>query len=220
MDVIKFENILKILEKETEKFKIPLAEKMKINPSPFKILVAVLLSSRTKDEITAQAVDRLFKRIKTPEDLLKLKKEEIAKLIYPVGFYNIKAEKLKKLAKVLVEKYKGRVPDNMEELLKLPGVGRKTANLVLIRAFKKDGICVDTHVHRIVNRIGFLNTKRPEETERELRKLLPRRWWKKINFILVKYGQNICKPINPLCIECKIKTYCKFYIEKILGEIQ
>jgi endonuclease-3 len=204
--------ILKILSKEIKNFKNPIVKNVAdIYKTPFHILIATILSARTKDSTTEMVSKKLFEKVKSVYDLNSLNLKQIENLIYPVGFYRIKAKNLKKLTKILIEKYNGSVPDKLEELLKLPGVGRKTANLVLIEAFNKYGICVDTHVHRILNRLGYVNTKTPEETEFQLRKILPKKFWKKINEILVIYGQNMCKPINPKCSLCKVKIYCNFY---------
>jgi len=178
--------------------------------TPFQILVATILSARTRDEQSEEISRRLFKKVKMPRDLLKFNKKQLAKEIYPIGFYRTKAKNLIKLAKILVEKYDGRIPEKMEELLKLPGVGRKTANIVLAYAFNKPAIAVDTHVHRIFNRWGFLKTKKPEETEMELRKRLPRKLWGKVNNLLVNFGKNICKPIKPLCDKCPLNSLCPF----------
>ncbi len=201
--------VLEILDKEKDKWKAPVVTLVsKRTRDPFQTLVSTILSLRTKDEVTAAATERLLKRVKKPEDLLKIPDEELEKIIYPVGFYRNKAKTLKKIAKILIEKYNGKVPDTLEELLKLPGVGRKTANLVLSESFGKDAICVDTHVHRISNRWGIVNTKTPEETEYALMKVLPRKWWKKYNSILVAFGQTICKPVGPKCDICPIREYC------------
>jgi len=201
--------ILKRIKSEYKKWNPPIVSFMAQSGSdPFKILVATVLSLRTKDETTAKAANRLFQVAKTPQELLKLTEEEIASLIYPVGFYRRKAKQLKEIAKILVEKYGGKVPDDLEELLKLPGVGRKTANLVITEAYGKDGICVDTHVHRISNRLGYVKTKTPEETEMALREKLPKKHWREINELLVALGQTICHPTSPKCSECPINELC------------
>jgi endonuclease-3 len=178
--------------------------------NPFQILVATILSARTKDEVSEKISRKIFEKVKKPEDLLKFSEDKLAKEIYPVGFYRIKAKNLLNLAKIIIEKYNGKVPEKMEELLELPGVGRKTANIVLSYAFNKPAIAVDTHVHRIFNRWGFVNTKSPEETENELRKKLPKQLWKKVNNLLVNFGKTICKPIKPLCKECPINQVCPY----------
>jgi endonuclease-3 len=178
------------------------------NFNPFQVLVATILSARTKDEMSEKISRKLFEEVKEPKDLLKFSQEELAKKIYPIGFYRNKARILLKLAKVLIEKYNSKVPDRMEELLELPGVGRKTANIVLSYAFNKPAIAVDTHVHRIFNRWKFVKTKKPEETEFELRKKLPKKLWRKVNNLLVNFGKKICKPLKPLCKECPLKDFC------------
>ncbi|WP_423792318.1 DUF123 domain-containing protein [Methanocaldococcus indicus] len=180
--------------------------------SPFKVLVSTIISARTRDEVTEEVSKKLFKRVKDVDDLINIDEEELSNLIYPAGFYKVKAKKLKELAKTLKDKYNGEIPDNLEELLKLPGVGRKTANLVLTLAFNKDGICVDTHVHRICNRWEFVDTETPEETEKELRKILPKKYWKEINNLLVVFGREICN-VKPRCDKCfkEIKEICPYY---------
>lgn len=175
---------------------------------PFRILISCLLSLRTKDEVTAEASARLFRCGDTPAEILRLREEEIARLIYPVGFYRTKARVIRGVCRTLIDQYGGRVPDDLDELLKLKGVGRKTANLVVSIGYGKAGICVDTHVHRISNRWGYVKTRTPEETERALRAKLPRRHWIVFNDLLVSFGQNICKPISPLCSRCPVERYC------------
>ncbi|MCQ6254682.1 DUF123 domain-containing protein [Methanocaldococcus sp.] len=179
---------------------------------PFKVLISTIISARTKDEVTEEVSKRLFNVVKNVDDLLKIDEEELSKLIYPAGFYKNKAKNLKKLAIILKENYNGKVPDSLEDLLKLPGVGRKTANLVITLAFDKDGICVDTHVHRICNRWGIVDTETPEETEFELRKKLPKKYWKIINNLLVVFGREICSP-KPKCDKCfeEIRLKCPYY---------
>lgn len=201
--------VLDKLKKENKKFKTPAVTFFALHGrSPFKILISTILSLRTKDDVTYKATERLFNVANNPRDMLALDEKKIAELIYPVGFYNVKAKNIVNVCKILVEKYNGKVPDTLEELLNLPGVGRKTANLVITLGFNKNGICVDTHVHRIVNRWGYVKTKTPEETEFALRKKLPLKHWKEINDILVTWGQNICKPIGPKCDICIIKDLC------------
>ena len=201
--------IVEILREEKKKWNVPIVTLMSQTGSdPFKILVATVLSLRTKDEVTAKAAERLFQVADTPEKLLKLEEDEIASLIYPVGFYRRKAKNLREIAKILIEKYGGKVPDDLEELLKLPGVGRKTANLVITLGYGKPGICVDTHVHRIMNRLGYVKTKTPEETEFALREKLPREFWIEINDLLVSLGQHICHPTSPKCSQCPVEPYC------------
>ncbi len=176
--------------------------------TPFQILVSTLLSLRTKDEVTSKAASTLFKVAGTPEEILNIEEEQLQELIYPVGFYPTKAKRLKEISKIILDKYDGKVPDEIDELLKLPGVGRKTANLVIIEGYKKDGVCVDTHVHRISNRIGFVKTKNPEKTEFALRKKLPKKYWNEYNKLLVAFGQMICRPISPICSRCPVGEMC------------
>lgn len=176
--------------------------------TPFEILVSTLLSLRTKDEVTAKAAARLFDEARTPAQIVALGDKKIQKLIYPVGFYPTKAARLVEISRIIIEKYNGHVPDTMDALLELPGVGRKTANLVLVEGFKKPAICVDTHVHRISNRIGYVRTKTPEKTEFALRKKLPARHWIKYNELLVAFGQVICRPISPFCSRCPVRPLC------------
>ncbi|WP_297455887.1 endonuclease III [Persephonella sp.] len=211
MDSKTFIKVLDILEKEFPKWNAPVVSLMakREHRTPFQILISTIISLRTKDEVTAEASERLFKLADNPYDMLKLSEEEIAKAIYPAGFYRNKAKTIKKISQILVEKYNSQVPDILEELLKLPGVGRKTANLVLALSFNKPAICVDVHVHRITNRLGFVKTKTPEETELELMKKVPKKYWNKINDLLVAFGQTICKPISPFCSKCPVSQYCE-----------
>ncbi len=205
----RIEKIVETLKAALKKYGDPVVTKVaKEKRSPYRVLISTLLSLRTKDETTLKASERLFKVADTPEKMLKLSKEQIEKLIYPVGFYHRKAEQILKISKILIEKYNGKVPDDLDALLKLPGVGRKTANLVLNEGFGKLGICVDTHVHRISNRLGLVKTKTPEQTEFALRKILPKKYWIIFNTLLVTLGQNICTPISPKCSICPIERYC------------
>jgi len=209
IDEKNIEEVFRILEK-TLKEETMINKFAKEKYNPFQILVATILSARTKDELTEDVSRKLFKKVKSPSDLLKSSEDELEKEIYPVGFYKTKARNLLKLAKILMKEYGGEVPNKFEELLKLPGVGRKTANIVLSYAFNKPAIAVDTHVHRIFNRWRFVNTKTPEETEIVLRKKLPKKLWKKVNNILVSFGKSICKPVNPLCEKCPINKICQY----------
>jgi len=209
IDEKNIEKVFKMLE-DTLKEETMVKKLVKEKYNQFQILVATILSARTKDELTEDVSRKLFKKVKSPSDLLKLSKEELEKEIYPIGFYKTKARNLLKLARILLEEYDGKVPNRFEELLKLPGVGRKTANIVLSYAFGKPAIAVDTHVHRIFNRWKFVNTRTPEETEIVLRKKLPKKLWKKVNNILVTFGKSICKPINPLCEKCPINKICPY----------
>jgi endonuclease-3 len=176
---------------------------------PFQVLVSTILSLRTKDQVTREVSARLLARASTPEDVLALPVDEIERLIYPVGFYKTKAQTLKRVCADLLERYGGKVPDEVDELVKLKGVGRKTANLVVTLGYGKPGICVDTHVHRVSNRIGYVMTRTPDETERALRAKLPKEYWIEYNDLLVTWGQNVCRPISPFCSKCAILDYCQ-----------
>ena len=203
-------SINRILKKEVQSYKVPVIELVEIQTEdPFKILVATLLSARTKDEITIVVVKKLFKVVNKPTDLNKLTVKQIEKLIYPIGFYHTKAKHLKQLPIVLKELFNNKIPDEIDDLIKLPGVGRKTANLVRTIAFKKHAMCVDIHVHRISNRFGYIKTKTPFQSEMTLREKLPKRYWLTYNSILVAFGQNLCKPVSPWCSKCPVRKYCK-----------
>ncbi len=202
-------SIHKILEKHVLDYDVPVVDLIKIQTGDvFKILIGTILSARTKDETTSSACRRLFSKAGNIEELEKLSLKDIEKLIYPVGFYKNKAKYLKKLPEVLKEEFDGKIPEAVEHLVKLPGVGRKTANLVAAIAFNKHAICVDTHVHRIMNRLGYVKTITPLETEMALRKKLQKKYWRTINTLLVAFGQNICRPISPHCSVCPIMQYC------------
>lgn len=177
--------------------------------NPYLVLICCILSLRTNDKTTYPCSMRMLELGKTPEEISKLDVETLSKAIYPVGFYQNKAEQIINLSKELVEKYNSKVPDEIEELVKFKGVGRKTANLVLTKGFNKPAICVDVHVHRISNRLGYVETKNPEETEFALREKLPKKYWIDFNTLLVTHGQNICKPTKPNCANCSIEKYCK-----------
>lgn len=209
MDDRHMAEIIRLLERELARGETPivteLAEKHR---NPFEILISTLLSLRTKDEVTAAAARRLFSLASTPEEMLRLSEEKIRKAIYPVGFYRRKAETIREVCRDLIDRFGGRVPETLDELLTLKGVGRKTANLVVSLGFGGAGICVDTHVHRISNRLGYVRTKTPEETEFALRDKLPRRYWIRYNTLLVAFGQSTCRPISPLCSTCPIARYC------------
>lgn len=178
---------------------------------PYKILIGTILSARTRDETTAQVIKMLFSQFKNPDELSRADLKVIKKLIQKIGFYNVKATRIKEVSKILVEKYNSKVPSNFEDLLTLPGVGRKTANCVLVYGFRKPAIPVDIHVHRISNRIGIVNTKKPEETEIDLQKSIDRRYWTGVNETFVTFGQNICLPIKPKCNLCHLTKICKYY---------
>jgi len=181
---------------------------------PFSILIGTILSARTKDEATTKAVKALFSKYKNSKQLANAKVKDVEKIIKSIGFFHVKSKRIIEVAKIINTKYKGKVPDNLDTLVELPGVGRKTANCVLVYAFEKPAIPVDIHVHRISNRLGLVDTKNPEETEQELMKKVPKKYWIDINDTFVMYGQNICKPISPMCNVCKIKKNCKYYKTK------
>lgn len=205
---MKIDEIVEYLQAHFLKYRAPIVDLIEIQTrDPFKILVATVISARTKDEVTTQAVERLFKKVASFDDLDMLDEKEIAALIYPAGFYRAKAKHLKQLPEAL-RMAGGEVPQTLEGLLQLPGVGRKTANLVLALAFKIPAICVDTHMHRFFNRIGYVKTKNVLETELALRKKLPRKYWLTINSLVVAYGQHTCRPLNPYCAGCPFAAFC------------
>ncbi len=181
---------------------------------PFRILIGTILSARTKDESTAKVVKKLFSKYKTAKALATAKVKDVEKTIKSIGFYHVKAKRIINVASIIYSQYNSKVPSNFEQLIALPGVGRKTANCVLVYAFDKPAIPVDIHVHRISNRLGLVETKTPEETEFALMKKIPKKFWLDINETFVMYGQNICKPITPMCNVCKIKKICKYYKTK------
>jgi len=178
---------------------------------PFKILIGTILSARTRDEVTTAVIKALFSRFKNPDELSRANLSDIKKLIQKIGFYNVKASRLKEVSQLIIKKYNGEVPSNLDDLLTLPGVGRKTANCVLVYGFKKAAIPVDIHVHRISNRIGIVNTKNPEETENVLQKSIDKKCWIRVNETFVTFGQNICLPIKPKCNICELTKMCKYY---------
>lgn len=190
---------------------VPVVTKIsqKEKSDPYLVLIGTLLSLRTKDEMTEKAMEKLTKKAKTPQELLRIPEDELQKLIYPVGFYRIKARTLRDVSGIIIDKYDGQVPDSIDELLTIKGVGRKTANLVITEGFGQPGICVDTHVHRISNRLGIVSTKNPHETEESLRKVLPKHYWIIYNALLVTFGKRVCKPISPLCSNCELSQICK-----------
>ena len=205
------EPVMRALAGAIDGLELPAVEKIseRQEEDPFQVLIATLLSARTQDATTLAASTRLFKVARTPRTLAKLTVKQIERLIYPVSFYRHKARHVKATCGILVDRFGGRVPTTMEELLTLPGVGRKTANLVLILAFKSlQNICVDTHVHRISNRLGWLATRTPGETEQALYASTDQRWWPYINLYLVTWGQNVCRPVYPRCGDCVISKYC------------
>jgi endonuclease-3 len=203
---------MRTLAREIDGLELPAVEKISESQKedPFQILISTLLSARTQDATTLAASTRLFARASTPAAVARLRVTQIEKLIYPVGFYRNKAVFVRDAAKMIVATFGGRVPATLDELITLPGVGRKTANLVMILAFKSnENICVDIHVHRIANRLGWVRTRTPEETEQELYKTIDRQWWPVINRYLVTWGQNICRPVYPRCGDCAIVTACR-----------
>ncbi len=209
MTLKEFINVWPVLKRQVKSLNVPWLKNLaSFDRDPFKILISCILSLRTQDRTTGKASERLFKLASNPESMSGLSIKLIENAIYPVGFYRVKARRIKKMSKEIVRKYNSKVPDSIEELMRLEGVGRKTANLVITLGYNKDGICVDTHVHRIVNRWGLVKTKNPFETEFALRKSLPIRYWRELNGMLVAFGQGICKPISPLCSQCKINTFC------------
>ena len=178
---------------------------------PFKILIGTILSSRTRDENTTKVVKTLFKRFRNAKELAEGNIEEVKQIVHSIGFYNVKAKRIIEVSQLIVKRFDGKVPNSIEKLLELPGVGRKTANCVLVYGFNIPAIPVDIHVHRISNRIGLVNTKTPEKTEIELSSIIDRRYWLKLNNTFVMYGQNVCLPVTPNCKLCKLKKICKFY---------
>jgi endonuclease III len=203
--------VMHALARAIDDHDLPAVEKIsqESQEDPFEVLISTMLSAQTRDPVTAAASARLFKAARTPRTMAALTAKQIERLIYPVSFYRHKARHVKQTCALLVERFGGRVPGTMEELLTLPGVGRKTANLVLILSFRSmTNICVDTHVHRISNRLGWVRTRTPEETEQALYKATNRRWWPYINLYLVTWGQNVCKPVYPRCGACVIRVHC------------
>lgn len=204
IDIDKIVSLLKDAKQPQSEF-VKLMDSFK---NPYLVLIACILSLRTNDKTTYPATLRMLELAKTPKEMKNVSQEELAKAIYPVGFYENKANQIIELSKTIDEKLNGQVPDEIEDLIKFKGVGRKTANLVLSLGFNKPAICVDVHVHRIFNRLGYIKTKTPEETEFALREKLPQKYWIDINTLLVTHGQNVCKPIKPKCLECPIAGYC------------
>jgi endonuclease-3 len=203
--------VMRALARAIDGHELPAVEKIagSQEKDPFQVLIATLLSARTQDATTLAASTRLFKRARTPRAMAKLAIGEIETLIYPVSFYRHKARHIRATCELLVERFHGRVPSTLEELVTLPGVGRKTASLVLILAFKsRRNICVDTHVHRISNRLGWIRTRTPQETEQALYEVVAPRWWPLINLYLVTWGQNVCRPVYPRCPDCVLLTMC------------
>ena len=201
--------VLALVRREVKKYHLPIVTFVaNTSGDPFRILIATMLSLRTKDLVTAQAAERLFKEASTPQAIVMLPEERIAKVIYPVGFYKTKAKAIKRTCERLIKDYHGRVPDDIDTLVTLPGVGRKTANLVLTLGYHKPAMCVDTHVNRISNIWGYVKTKNPFETEMALREKLPKRYWHEYNDLLVSLGQHVCIPASPKCSICPLNTMC------------
>jgi endonuclease-3 len=209
MDNSNIDKVVEILREEYNTHQTPVVTEWAINlKDPFYVLISCILSLRTKDETTRQASIRLFDAAKTPGQLAELHQDKIAELIYPVGFYKNKSVTIKEISKKLVCEYNSKVPDTIDELLKFKGVGRKTANLVVTLGYNKPGICVDIHVHRISNRLGYIKTNTPEKSEFALREILPKKYWLEYNDLLVSYGQNTCTPVSPFCSRCRISPFC------------
>lgn len=201
---------IRILKREIRRWKEPVVGVVaKASRDPFQILISTVLSLRTKDQTTAEASTRLFRLATTPQTMLAVPRRTIERAIYPVGFYRTKARHIHDICRDLLARYGGRVPDEIDELLTLKGVGRKTANLVVTLGFRKPGICVDVHVHRISNRWGYIRTKSPAQSEEALRRKLPLPHWIIYNDLLVPFGQNLCTPVSPRCSECKLARYCE-----------
>ena len=200
---------IEILRREVPRWETPIVTLMaETYQSPFRVLISCILSLRTQDATTAKASHRLFAVADSPDVMLQLTAKKIEKLIYPVGFYRTKAKDILEICRTLIDRYSGQVPDSIDELLKFRGVGRKTANLVVTLGYHKPGICVDTHVHRISNRWGYVKTTTPEKTEFALRAKLPKQYWIEYNDLLVSFGQHLCRPISPVCSQCPIAKYC------------
>ena len=201
--------VLRYLRKSIKSWRVPVVTKISRQQNPFMVLVSCLLSLRTRDKITDAASRRLFVLASSPKKLLRLDPKQVEKAIYPVAFYRNKTLRLYEISRALIDDNDGKVPDSLDQLLRLKGVGRKTANLTLVLGHNKPGVCVDIHVHRIVNRWGYVQTKSPNETEKALRCKLPKRYWMEINNLLVSFGQNICKPQSPFCSNCDALEYCE-----------
>ena len=202
--------LIETLREFIKRFKEPIVtEVARRRRSPFAVLIATLISLRTKDDVTREASQRLLALADTPEKMVQLPIPVLEEAIYPAGFYRTKAQRIHDICEILIDKYGGRVPDTLDELVKLKGVGRKTANLVITQGYGKLGICVDTHVHRISNRLGLVKTKTPDKTEMALRKILPKEFWIEYNDLLVTFGQNLCTPISPFCSRCPVTHLCK-----------
>jgi len=202
--------VIEILKKNSNKFKDTSMANASLFKDPFRVLISCIISLRTKDEVTREASKRLFAMAKNVHEMSKLDVKEIEKLIYPAGFYKTKAKRIKEICKVLIEKYNCKVPCNVDELMKFKGVGRKTACVTMVYGFRRvECIPIDIHCHRIPNRLGWINTKNPIETEKELMKIIPKKYWLDFNDLFVSFGQNICMPVSPYCSRCPVRDYCK-----------
>jgi endonuclease-3 len=201
--------VIKLIERQVREFNIPWVTEVSKEKDPYKILISCILSLRTKDSVTSKATETLFKIADTPKKMIEIPLKTLERLIYPVGFYRNKAKVILGVSKKILEEFGGKTPSKLEDLLKLKGVGQKTANLVLGLGYRIPSICVDTHVHRISNRIGWANTDDPQKTEMQLKRVIPKRYWIRLNSILVAFGQNVCLPISPWCSRCWINRYCK-----------
>lgn len=209
MDDGRISEVIRLLEEHFPQWEVPIVSHLaEAQRDPFTILISTILSLRTKDEVTAVATERLFNLARSPEEMERLPDEEIRNAIYPVGFYKTKAATIKTVCRDLIDRFQSRVPDSIEQLLTIKGVGRKTANLVVSLGYGRDAICVDTHVHRISNRLGYVRTKTPEQTEYALRKKLPRPFWTVYNTLMVAFGRSVCRPISPLCSRCPLNHIC------------
>lgn len=202
------DKIIPILKRETKKYQLPLAQKIGKTKSPFKVLISTILSPRAKDTQTAKVCKELFKQASTPQKLIKIPNKKLQKILYSVGFYKIKSKRVKQASLHILKHHKGKVPDTLEELTKIPGVGRKVANIILAECFNKPAIAVDTHVMTVSNRLGLVKGRNPKKIELELQKIFPKKDWRIINRLLVIHGQNICVPVSPFCSKCKIRKYC------------
>jgi len=207
----KFSLVIKILRKNSGSFAATALDEIAEERDPFKVLISCILSLRTRDETTARVSKKLYQLADNPKDMAKLSENDIARVIKSVNYYKTKAKRIKSISKLLIEKFNGKVPDDLDTLLTFKGVGRKTANIVIVYGFNKQGIPVDVHVHKISNRLGWVDTKSPEKTEIELRKILPKQYWMDLNDLFVQFGQNICLSRKPKCETCPISKYCKYY---------
>jgi endonuclease-3 len=207
--VKKIVKVIRRIKKQVKGFVIPSVTKIAVKNDPFLVLVSCILSLRTKDKTTIEASKRLFKISSNPKNMVKLPRERLEKLIYPVGFYRNKAKVILNISRKLIKSFNSKVPDKLDKLLEFKGVGRKTANLVLGLGFNIPAICVDTHVHRISNRLGWIRTRSPEDSEEALKKIIPRNYWIELNTILVTFGQNLCEPASPFCSRCAVYGFCE-----------